>query len=135
MSYSYTRDHAKETTYTTSSCKAVILSTFTDGQAAEHHYDGEPFESLEDIAQWAKEVVPAIAAANQFANEQANIYGLKVKGAGDKEYLISWGNRSDEWQRVTYAEAYERSAYRTGEKIDLTSELATTITEAIRREK
>lgn len=135
MSYSYTRDHAKGTTYTTSSGKAVTLATFIDGQAAECFYLGDPFGSLEDIARWAKEVVPAIAAANQFANEQADIYGLKVKGAGDKEYLISWGNRSDEWQRVTYAEAYERSAYRTGEKIDLTSELATTITEAIRSAK
>nr|DAE19606.1 MAG TPA: hypothetical protein [Siphoviridae sp. ct33S22] len=135
MSYSYTRDHAKETTYTTRSGKAVTLATFIDGQAAEHCHEGEPFESLEDIAQWAKEVVPAIAAANQFANEQADIYGLKVKGAGDKEYLISWGNRSYEWQRVTYVTLSERRAYETGEQTDLTSELAQVTTAAIRSSK
>lgn len=135
MSYSYTRDHAKETTYTTSSGKAVTLYTFIDGQAAEHYYEGEAFRSLEDIARWAKELIPAIAEANQFANEQVDIYGLKVKGAGDKEYIISWGNRSDEWQRVTYVELYERNAYETGEEIDLTSELAPVITNAIRSRK
>lgn len=133
MSYSYTREHAKETTYTTSNGKAVTLATFIDRQAAEHFYLGEPFESLEDIARWAKEFAPAIAAANQFANEQADIVGLKVSGYDEKEYLISWGNNSDEWQRVTYASAYERRAYKTGEEIDLTSELAQVITDAIRR--
>ena len=135
MSYSHTRDHAKETTYTTSNGKAATLATFIDGQAAELFYLGGPFDSMEDIARWANEFAPAIAAANQFANEQADIYGLKVKGAGDKEYIMSWGNRSDEWQRVTYVELYERNAYKTGEQIDLTSELAPVITNAIRSSK
>lgn len=132
MSYSYTRDHAKETTYTTSSGKAVTLATFIDGQAAEYFYLGDPFGSLEDIARWAKEVVPAVADSNAFANEQADIYNIKVTGDDDKEYILSWGNRSDEWQRVTYATLSERRAYETGEEIDLTSELATVITDAIR---
>nr|DAN21193.1 MAG TPA_asm: hypothetical protein [Bacteriophage sp.] len=132
MSYSYTRDHAKETTYITRSGKAVTLATFIDGQAAEYFYLDNPFGSLEDIARWAKEFVPAIAAANQFANEQADICGLKVAGDDDKEYLISWGNRSYEWQRVTYVTLSERNAYETGEEIDLTSELAQVITDAIR---
>ena len=89
MSYSYTRDHAKETTYTTSSGKAVTLATFIDGQAAEHFYIGESFDSLEDIARWAKEVIPA-AGYNAFANEQADIYDLKVTGDDEKEYILSW---------------------------------------------
>lgn len=135
MSYSYTRDHAKETTYTTSSGKAVTLATFIYEQTATYYYDGEPFESLEDIAKWAKEIAPALAYANQFNNEQADIIGLKVAGDDDKEYLISWGNRSYGWQRVTYASAYERRAYKTGEEIDLTSELAPVITNAIRISK
>ena len=41
--------------------------------------------------------------------------------------------RSNEWQRVTYVELYERNAYKTGEQINLTSELAQVITDAIRR--
>lgn len=135
MSYSYTRDHAKETTYTTSSGKAVMLATFIYEQTATYYYDGEPFESLEDIAKWAKEIAPALAYANQFNNEQADIIGLKVAGDDDKEYLISWGNRSYGWQRVTYASAYERRSYKTGEEIDLTSELAPVITNAIRISK
>lgn len=135
MSYSYTRDHAKETTYTTSSGKAVTLATFIYEQTATYYYDGEPFESLEDIAKWAKEIAPALAYANQFNNEQADIIGLKVAGDDDKEYLISWGNRSYGWQRVTYASAYERRSYKTGEEIGLTSELAPVITNAIRISK
>ena len=135
MSYSYTREHAKETTYTTRSGRAVTLATFIDGQASEHFYFGDPFGSLEDIARWAKEFAPAIAAANQFANEQSDIVGLKISRDDEKEYLISWGNNSYEWQRVTYASAYERRAYKTGEEIDLTSELATVITNAIRSSK
>lgn len=135
MSYSYTRDHAKETTYTTSSGKAVTLATFIDGQAAEYFYLGDPFGSLEDIASWAKEVLPSITHSNAFANEQADIYDLKVTGDDDKEYILSWGNRSDEWQRVTYVTLSERNAYETGEEIDLTSELAQVITDAIRNSK
>lgn len=135
MSYSYTRDHAKETTYTTSGGKAVTLATFVYEQTATYYYDGEPFESLEDIAKWAKEIVPSVAAANAFANEQADIFGLKVAGDDDKEYLISWGNRYDELQRVTYVTLSERRAYETGEEIDLTSELAQVITDAIRSSK
>lgn len=135
MSYSYTRDHAKETTYTTSSGKAVTLATFIDGQAAEHFYIGESFDSLEDIARWAKEVIPAVAGYNAFANEQADIYDLKVTGDDEKEYILSWGNRSDEWQRVTYVTLSERRAYETGEQTDLTSELAQVTTAAIRSSK
>ena len=135
MSYSYTRDHAKETTYTTSSGKAVTLATFIDRQAAEYFYLGEPFESLEDIARWAKEVLPSVAGYNAFANEQADIYDIKVKGDDKKEYILSWGNRSDEWQRVTYVTLSERNAYETGEEINLTSELAPGITNAMRSSK
>lgn len=135
MSYSYTRDHAKETTYTTRSGKAVTLATFTDGQTSVHYYDGEAFKSLEDIARWAEEVVPAIAAANQLANEKPYICGLKVEGGGEKEYIISWGNRFLSWSRVIYIESFERRAYKTSEQIDLTSELATVITDAIRSSK
>ena len=135
MSYSYTRDHAKETTYTTRTGKAVTLATFIDRQAAEYFYLGEPFGSLEDIARWAKEFAPAIANANAFANEQADIYDLKITGDDDKEYILSWGNRSDEWQRVTYVTLAERNAYKTDEEIDLTSELAQVITDAIRSSK
>lgn len=135
MSYSYTRDHAKETTYTTSSGKAVTLATFIYEQTATHYYDGEPFESLEDIARWAKEVLPTVAESNAYANEQADIYDLKVTGDDEKEYILSWGNRSDEWQRVTYVALAERRAYETGEEIDLTSELAQVITDAIRNSK
>lgn len=135
MSYSYTRDHAKEKTYTTSSDKAVTIATLIDGQAAEYFYLGDPFESLEYIARWAKDVLPSVAGYNAFANEQADIYDIKVKGDDEKEYILSWGNRSDEWQRVTYVTLAERRAYETGEEIDITSELAQVITDAIRSSK
>lgn len=68
-------------------------------------------------------------------DEEADIYDIKVKGDDEKEYILSWGNRSDEWQRVTYVTLAERRAYETGEEIDITSELAQVITDAIRSSK